>query len=62
MEKRELKVVVKNGKNGKPYTALVMELGYRQAFLSFDRNLCAELLGISVPDLMSEVNVEYKVE
>lgn len=60
--KKELKVVVKNGKNGKPYTALVMELGYRQAFLSFDRNLCAELLRVSVPDLMSEIDVEYKIE
>ena len=62
MKERELKVVVKNGKNGKPYTALVMDLGYRQAFLSFDRDLCAELLGVSVLDLMSEVDVEYKVE
>lgn len=62
MEKKELKVIVKIGKNEKPYTALVMDLGYRQAFLSFDRNLCAELVGVSITELMSEVNVEYKVQ
>lgn len=48
-----LKVIVKQGKNGKLYSALVAELGYRTAYLSFDRNLCAELVGVSVPELMS---------
>lgn len=50
---KELKVIVKTGKNGNLYTALVAELGYRTAYLSFDRNLCAELVGVSVPELMS---------
>lgn len=57
---KELKVIVKKGKNEKLYSALVAELGYRTAFLSFDRNLCAELLGISVIELLSEEG-EYKI-
>ena len=56
----ELKVVVKKSKNGKLYSALLADLGYRIAFLSFDRNLCAELLGMSVIDLLSEER-EYKI-
>ena len=55
-----LKVIVKKGKNSKLYSALVAELGYRTAYLSFDRNLCAELLGMSVIDLLSEER-EYKI-
>ena len=56
----ELKVIVKKGKNGKLYSALIADLGYRNAYLSFDRNLCAEVLGMSVIDLLSEER-EYKI-
>lgn len=59
----KLKVVVKTGKNGKLYAALIMELGYRTAYLSFDRNLCAELAGISVPELlMCEQSFEINIK
>ena len=57
----ELHVIVKKGKNGKLYSALVADLGYRLAHLSFDRNLCAELLGLSVVDMLSEEH-EYKID
>lgn len=40
-----------NSKTGKPYFALVANLGYRQAVLTFDTSLIAELLGVSVAEL-----------
>lgn len=46
-------VAINNGKNGK-YAVLMMDLGYRKAFVSFDRNLCAELAGITLMDLYAK--------
>lgn len=48
----KIKVVVKNNKAGKKYAALVCDLGYTQKYLSFDSYLCAEILGITVRELM----------
>lgn len=55
-----LKVVVKVGKNGNLYTALVADLGYRKAYLSFERYLCAELVGVTLAELMSGEG-EYEI-
>jgi hypothetical protein len=54
----KLKVCVKLNKDGKKYTALVLDLGYSQKYLSFDSSLCAELLGVSVRSLF-ETTSEY---
>lgn len=40
-------------KSGKDCYALVLDLGYTKKFLSFDVELCATVLGISVYDLPS---------
>lgn len=48
----KLKVVVKLNKDNKKYAALVCDLGYTQKYLSFDSYLCAEILGITVRELM----------
>lgn len=48
-------------KSGSKYVALVLDLGYRKAFLSFDSNLCAEVLQISVQQLMTGDCGEYPV-
>lgn len=35
----------------KSYFAIIVELGYRQAFLSFNSNEIAEICGLALPDL-----------
>lgn len=63
MEKFEL--VVKKAisvKTGKPYTCFVLKMGYRDAVLSFDLNLCAEALRMSIPELFDLPDGEYPVE
>lgn len=61
------KLVVKKGvsKSGNNYCSLVLDLGYRQIFLSSMRDnssvLCAELLGISVQDLLLKPDGNYIV-
>lgn len=52
-------------KSGKPYTALILDLGYRQIFLSSKDNtaqLCAEILGVSVQEFMMMKDGDYDVE
>lgn len=49
-------------KSGNSYCALCVDLGYRIVFLSSKENstvLCAELLGISVAELMSRPDGNY---
>ena len=58
------KLIVKKdiGKtSGKPYVALVIDFGYRREFLPKNDHLCAELLGLSLPDLFALENGEYVV-
>lgn len=38
-------------KSGKDYFALCVDLGYRIAYLNFDKVTCMELLGISLAEL-----------
>lgn len=48
----KLKIYVKKSeKNGKTYRMLVVDLGYREATISFDDNIIAEILGVSVGSL-----------
>lgn len=49
-------------KTNKKCSAVVADLGYRKAFLSFDINLIAELLNCSVRDVYELDVGTYKVE
>ena len=51
-----------SAKTGKPYSCVVLKMGYRDAVLSFDYNLCAEALRMSIPDLFDLPDGEYPVE
>lgn len=58
------KLIVKKdiGKtSGKEYVALVLDFGYRKEYLRATPQLCAEALGISVPELYALENGEYPV-
>lgn len=60
----DFKLVVKkavSSKTGKPYTCLVLKMGYRDAVLSFDFNLCAEALRMSISDLFDLPDGDYPV-
>lgn len=50
MEKNDLMIVTRPTKadKSKEYTALIVRLSYRDVILTCDKNLIAELLGISV--------------
>lgn len=50
----------RTSKSGKVYTCFVVDLGYCEKILSFDSNVCAEILGITNREL-SEKPVGYKV-
>lgn len=54
---KKLFIKVAKGKNGQNYSALCVNLGYCVKYLCFDRNTCAELLNMNVPDLLSEEKV-----
>lgn len=60
-----MKVVVEvsiSKKSGNQYAALVADLGYRKAYLSFDTNLIAEILNCSVRDVFDLDIGTYNVE
>lgn len=62
--KMEKKFYVHKGvgqKSGKPYTALVLDLGYRCIWLSYSASDCAEALGISVAEIYSMENGIYPI-
>lgn len=48
-------------REGKEYFCVCAELPYAVKVLSFDRNLCAELLGISLYDLNTTLAVDEKL-
>lgn len=49
-------------KNGNPYVALSVDLGYRKAMVSYDYNLCAEVLKMSVQQMYEELNRNQIIE
>lgn len=57
---RKLDVIVQTekSKTGNEYCALKVDLGYRKAVLSVDRNLIAEILGISIKELIEKMGKE----
>lgn len=61
---KELKVIVRKSKNNNyMYATLVGDLGYKEVSLSFDRYLCADLVGVTVEELLStegtyKINIE----
>lgn len=57
-----IKIIVYKNKFGKKSARLVCDLGYRQVVLSWDVQLCAEILKCSVLDLMNLEYGEYAVE
>lgn len=48
-------------KTGNKYTGLSLYTGYRYVQLSWDSNLCAELLGVSVQSLFDMDTGKYEV-
>lgn len=48
-------------KSNNPYVALMVDLGYVKKFLSFSANDIAEILGMSVIDLMNKPDGDYVV-
>ena len=58
----KLYVTCSTSKRGSKYYALVLDLGYRKHFLSFDTSLCAEVLGISVEELYSAYDSGSTIE
>lgn len=57
---KKLFIKVAKGKNDQNYSALCVDMGYCIKYLSFDRYTCAEILNMSVADLLSEVK-EYEL-
>lgn len=54
MQKMKLEIVKNKGRNsGKEYLALVVDLGYRNAILTFNSTIIAEISGMSFGDLHS---------
>lgn len=49
-------------KTGNPYVALCLDLGYRKAMISYDYNLCAEVLKMSVGQMYQELNTYGIIE
>lgn len=54
--------VFNSKKTGKKCAALVIDLGYRKAFVSFDVNLIGELLNCSVRDVYDLEHGTYTIE
>lgn len=52
MEKKFIYAKYESAKE-KPYDVIYVDLGYRKVNLTFDRNVIAEILGISAFDLFS---------
>ena len=57
---KKLFIKVGKGRNGQNYSAICVNLGYCTKIISFDRNTCAEMLDMSVIDLLKEEK-EYEV-
>lgn len=54
MENQKVKFYVLHAQGKKSdYFALIADLGYAKRYISFDRQLLAELLGLCVADLMT---------
>lgn len=49
-------------KTGNFYVALILDLGYRKAMLSYDFNLCAEVLKMSVAQMYQELQTYGIIE
>ena len=51
LKEGDIAVVKRFGKTGRPYIAVVVNVGYREIVLSWDSGVCAEVLGISQYEL-----------
>lgn len=51
LKEGDIAVVKRVGKTGRPYCAVVVNVGYREIVLSWDSGICAEVLGISQYEL-----------
>lgn len=54
--------VFQSKRSGKATYALVLDLGYVKKFLSFDTSLVAEVLGLSIIDLLNLDYGDYEVK
>lgn len=55
-----LYVTKRIAQSGKEYFSLCADLGYCVKVLSFDRYLCAEILGLSVADMVQAIQLNDK--
>lgn len=51
LKEGDIAVVKRLGKTGRPYTAVVVNVGYREIILTWDSGICAEVLGVSQYEL-----------
>ena len=51
LKEGDIAVVKRVGKTGRPYCAVVVNVGYREIVLTWDSGVCAEVLGISQYEL-----------
>lgn len=61
-KKKMIKVIVYTNKFNKTSARLVADFGYRKVVLSWDIQLCAEVLKCSVAELLNAENGEYIVK
>lgn len=51
LKQGDIAVVKRVGKRGRPYCAVVVNVGYREIILTWDSGVCAEVLSISQYEL-----------
>lgn len=51
LKEGDVAVVKRLGKTGRPYAAVVVNVGYRDIVLTWDSGVCAEVLGVSQYEL-----------
>ena len=54
-------IVAKNisQKNGRTYHALILDMGFARKFLSFDENLCMQIMNLRISDFAELPIGEY---
>ena len=60
-----MNIYVKKGvskKTGRDYVAMVADLGYREAVLTFSDEVCAECLGLSKIEMYLKLAQEEKIK
>lgn len=61
MEKNKIYFKKALGKSGRPYTCILVDLGYREIVLTFDSSVCAEILDLSARELAALPVGEWEI-